>query len=405
MTTVKKKLPYELYDVAGLEDWFSRMAAEGYHLEDCWENQAEFRVEEPKKNVRFRLEAQGTYEYDWNQDEAYAAGGWEHVTTIRGFFYVFRCDDPTARELHTDPKIQSWTMRKLIWRQSLGVLALLVLWGVNFSLRLKIFDLNGLREFAAFVMLEDAVLLIVSALVPLVAHFLAVQANQITMLVRLKRRLASGLPMDREKHYPRSFWRHGFQRVLICAALISMFAGALMYQREPAQVEAADYPHVALEEVVPEGYFGEPMQYFKQAELESSLLVPVQLRYAHRAFRNDEEGNRARIYLDYSEARFPEAAKIILRSMLYDQERGLKTEREWQEKYPDKFDRFALDTGAVRTAHEALDELWVWDVQYENDDRLHRHYFGRKGNVAFELTTTLPEPEAALEVLVERLEG
>jgi len=178
-----------------------------------------------------------------------------------------------------------------------------------------------------------------------------------------------------------------------------------MYQREPAQVEAADYPHVALEEVVPEGYFGEPMQYFKQAELESSLLVPVQLRYAHRAFRNDEEGNRARIYLDYSEAVHPGAAKIILRSMLYDQERGLKTEREWQEKYPDRFDRFALDTGAIRTAHEALDELWVWDVQYENDDRLHRHYFGRKGNVAFELTTTLPEPEAALEVLVERLEG
>ena len=72
MATIKKKLPYELYDVAGLEDWFSQMAAEGYHLVDCWQSKAEFTVATPKENVRFRLEAVQTYQYDWNKDRAYA---------------------------------------------------------------------------------------------------------------------------------------------------------------------------------------------------------------------------------------------------------------------------------------------------------------------------------------------
>ena len=404
MKTVKKKLPYELYDVAGLEDWFSQMAAEGYHLEDCWENQAEFRVEEPKANVRFRLEAQGTYEYDWNQDEAYKAGGWDHVTTIRGFFCIFRCDDPAAPELHTDPKIQSWTMKKLLRRQSLGLLMWFLYWVIIWNVRLGV-AVGGWAEMVSFMLTENAVLLSLGATVLFVAHFLVIQTNQLVMLFRLKRRLASGLSMDREMRNPRSFWRHGFRLVLVGGLLVSLVAGNALYQREPVAVDPAKYPHVTMEEVIPAGYFTEELEFTQKAELKTSLLVPVQFRYTDRAFKDDEVGTRARVYLDYNEAISPGAAKLILQGLLYDQERGLKTEREWQEKYPDRFSRFALDTGAVWVEYDSLDELWVWDVRYEDSDQLIRHYFGRKGNIAFELHLILPEPELALEVLMERLEG
>lgn len=402
MTTVKKKLPYELYDVAGLEDWFSRMAAEGYHLEDCWENKAEFRVEEPKEHVRFRLEAQGTYEYDWNQDEAYAAGGWEHIATIGGFFCIFRCDDPAARELHTDPEIQSWTMKKLIRRQSFSLLFWMIYWVFLSNIRL-VNTLGGLSEMISYLLTEDAILLIVGVSVLFAAHFLVVQTNQLVMLVRLKRRLASGLPMDRETRYPRSFWRHGFQWVIVGGLILSVFVGSSLYQREPVAVKPEDYPHVALEEVIPDGYWEEDLEFIQKAELKTSLLVPVQLRYTNRASLDDEQGTRARIDLDYSEAVLPGAAKLLLRGWIQSQERSIQTEREWREKYPDKFSRFALDTGPVRTPCERLDELWVWDIQYEDSDQLHRHYFGRKGTITFELTTTLPEPDMALELLIEKI--
>ena len=404
MATVKKKLPYELYDVAGLEDWFSRMAAEGYHLVDCWGNQAEFTVATPMEGIRYRLEAQGTYEYDWNQDEAYKAGGWDHVTTIRGFFCIFRCDDPAAPELHTDPKIQSWTMKKLLRRQSLGLLMWMAYWvlqwGLNFGVKL-----GGVQEGLGLLICSDGMLLLMGTILVTMVHFLAVQANQLVMLFRLKRRLASGLPMDRETRYPRSFWRHGFQWVLVGGLILSAVVGSSLDQREAVAVDYRGYPHVTLEEVVPAGYLTEELEFTQKAELKTSLLVPVQFRYTDRAFQDDEEGNRARVYLDYSEAFSDAAAGLLLRGLLHDQERGLKTEREWQEKYPDRFSRFALDTGPVWREYDGLDELWVWDVQYENSDQMIRHYFGRKGNTAFELHLILPEPELALEVLMERLEG
>jgi hypothetical protein len=262
---------------------------------------------------------------------------------------------------------------------------------------------GGMAEMVHYLLTEDAILLIFGSTVLVVIHFLAVQINQLVMLVKLKRRLAAGLPMDRETRYPRSFWRHGFQIVLVGVVMLSVVVGSALYQREPLKVDPAGYPHVALAEVVSEEDFEENLIFSREAQLKTSLLVPVQLRYRDRAFRNDEEGNRARIYLDYRETVSAWAAKVVLHGMMYDQERGLKTEREWQAKYPDRFQLIVRDTGAVWTEHDALDELWVWDVQYEDAELFHRHYFGRKGNVAFELTTTLPEPDGALEILLEKI--
>ena len=255
MATVKKKLPYELYDVAGLEDWFSQMAAEGYHLVDCWQNKAEFTVATPKENVRYRLEAVETYQYDWNKDRAYEEMGWHHVATILGFFYIFQCDDPVVPEIHTDPEIQSWTMKKLIRRQWFTMLWLPLYWA--FMMRDQVgrlikWPMYQLKES----LLTDPMLMLNAFLVLLLLYFLWTQGTMITMLSRLKKRLASGLPMDRTKRYPRSVWKHFSGKVgaiVYLAVIVIVFA---QISREPLNVVVEDYPHVSLEEVIPGQYTG-----------------------------------------------------------------------------------------------------------------------------------------------------
>ena len=253
MATVKKKLPYELYDVAGLDDWFSQMAAEGYHLVDCWQNKAEFTVATPKENVRYRLEAVETYQYDWNKDRAYEEMGWHHVATILGFFYIFQCDDPVVPEIHTDPEIQSWTMKKLIRRQWFTMLWLPLYWA--FMMRDQVgrlikWPMYQLRES----LLTDPVLMLNAFLVLLLLYFLWTQGTMITMLSRLKKRLASGLPMDRTKRYPRSAVQHFSWWVLLVAYAVAVGYAFWIISRDPLEVDAADYPHVSLEEVIPGQY-------------------------------------------------------------------------------------------------------------------------------------------------------
>lgn len=405
MATVKKKLPYELYDVAGLEDWFARMAAEGYHLVDCWQNKAEFTVASPKKNVRYRLEAQQTYQHDLEKDRAYAEQGWDYVTSIPFFFYIFRCDDPENEELHTDPTIQSWTMKKLIRRQYLSLLVWLLNMVIQFTINFGV-RLGGIQEAWSLMICSDAMLLILGATVLFVVHFLWAQVVQLVMLARLKQRLASGLPMDREKRYPRCFWMHGFRWVLGAVLLAAVVGGFAIHQREAEgrAVNIADYPHVSLEDVISGEYTDSVDPYHYQgAKLRHSVLVPVQFTYGDGGYLKGDREQRVRTYLNYYEACSPGAAKLLLSSCMLDQKRGLKTEKAWQVKYPEEFSLIVVDTGAVWRDHDELDELWVWDIQYEDDQLFHRHFFARKGNVAFELTTTLPDPDAALDILLEKM--
>jgi len=405
MAKVKKKFPYELYDVAGLEDWFAQMAAQGYHLEDCWGDKAQFTLGEPKHNVRYRLEAQQTYQYDWNKDREYAEQGWHHVTTIIGFFYIFRCDDPEIEELHTDPTIQSWTMKKLIRRQAFWFVWWPLYW--LFMMRGSVGTLLTYPSILAADLLTSNFLLVgYAVMLAGITYLIICQIVQFNALRRLRQRLASGLPMDRTKHYPRSFWRHGFSWLLYGLTIAVMIAALLMENQRQEEFRLEDYPHITLEDVLPgqvrRSY--KNLNYWQGQQLGKSLLVPVQLVYGDAAYW-EEDGSKVRIHLTYYEARFPEAAKLLLKGQLQDQARGMETERDWYENHPDMFSKLVLDTGPVPAEHEGLDELLIWDTRYEDNHSLNRHYFGRKGSMAFELTVTIPQPEQALELMVERMEG
>lgn len=402
MATVKKKLPYELYDVAGLEDWFSQMAAEGYHLVDCWQNKAEFTVASPKENVRYRLEAQQTYQYDWNKDRAYAENGWHHVTTIEGFFYIFQCDDPEIEELHTDPTIQSWTMKKLIRRQWWMLIWMPLYW--LFMLRDSIGRFFTAPHMAGTDMIRSNVLLgTYAVLIFVMVYIVACQTVQLNALRKLKQRLASGLPMDRTKRYPRSFWRHGFMWVLVALIAVGLFGALKAENGQVREFRLEDYPHVTLEELLP-GQTVEPeeeLRFWTGKRLETSLLAPVQLLFGDAACL-ESDGSPVRIHMRYVETRSPWMASIILKGEMEELAQSLDIERSWHENHPDEFPAIVLDTGPVLIEREGWDELWVWDTQREGSDPT-RDFLGRIGNKVFILYAILPEPEAALDVMAEKM--
>ena len=59
---VRKAIPYQLYDMAGLQQWFEEMSAKGFLLDSFGIRTGIFRVGEPAPEVRYRLEPQ-TYRH------------------------------------------------------------------------------------------------------------------------------------------------------------------------------------------------------------------------------------------------------------------------------------------------------------------------------------------------------
>ena len=101
--------PVELYDVAAVESWLEERDREGYHLlrfrglygifyQDCSVAPSRYRLQ-----PLLRKEKSPPPE----MTDAYRELGWEYVCTLAGTFHIWRCGDPAAPELDTDPVVQS----------------------------------------------------------------------------------------------------------------------------------------------------------------------------------------------------------------------------------------------------------------------------------------------------------
>ncbi len=107
---VKKYLPVEPFDMAGLEKWLSDMAAQGLYVQKLNGEWAKFRPGPAGSRVRYALDITGPCDIDHERNENYAQMGWHYVTTLVNMYYVYYSEDPGAPELHTDPVTQSGTL-------------------------------------------------------------------------------------------------------------------------------------------------------------------------------------------------------------------------------------------------------------------------------------------------------
>ena len=130
-----KLAPDNLYDVPAQQAWLEDQAATGWFLTSAggpfW--LARFQRGEPK-TVRYRLEPAGVREAspDAEQRALYRRLGWEYVDTAGKSLHIWRCDDPAAPELHTEPETESraydrlYRDQRILDRVCVGLLLFLV---------------------------------------------------------------------------------------------------------------------------------------------------------------------------------------------------------------------------------------------------------------------------------------
>lgn len=144
---VKRIPPCPDYDIRGTEKWLEDMALKGFILCEGHAFQygfAYFETGEPRR-IRYRItpakKVTGTIGSpnadlkppDEETLEFHSQFGWAY-TTYRGQFWIFRCEDPTAPEMNTDPQVQAIALKvaekrlreHLLWLMVYGILMIAV---------------------------------------------------------------------------------------------------------------------------------------------------------------------------------------------------------------------------------------------------------------------------------------
>ena len=214
--------PVELYDVAAVESWLEERDREGYHLlrfrglygifyQDCSVALSRYRLQ-----PLLRKEKSPPPE----MTDAYRELGWEYVCTLAGTFHIWRCGDPAAPELDTDPVVQSMgygylerKMRRHLLRLPaillvcLGICVLPWFWGAG--------DMPLVDQLEHALPGEGLFWLLMAAAA---VGFELLDAFRMR---RLLRSLGTGVPLER----PRS-WR--LQKRVTQAVMVLIWAGVLI---------------------------------------------------------------------------------------------------------------------------------------------------------------------------------
>ena len=217
--TYYQQAPVSLYDTAAVEAWLEDSAREGYRLlrviPRCGGARGIFQWDLPRE-CRYRLEPAGESEPDPERVETYRELGWDYVTTYK-VFHIWRCDDPAAPELETDPVVQAMGVRLLrrkVLRDMAATAGLLLLWPIV------------LMRFTTLLELVEGGL--PGALVVL-AVFLAAGVAQVALEFRMVRRrersLAAGIPPSHERPYRKQLAAAYILSILLIPAMLIVTNG------------------------------------------------------------------------------------------------------------------------------------------------------------------------------------
>ena len=199
----RRTCPISIYDVAAVETWLEDLARRGEAPVSFTGSRVDLLPDAPRES-RFRLQPfrRRKEVLDPERVAAYRSMGWRLVGKLGGVFWVWRCDDPGAPELDTDPVVQGegyrYLKRRMIFRTVacglvwLALLGLLVFTVLNLSLR------TLLRQ-GSWLTLTAAPLVAVSLLAVLGVQLWLDARNT----WRLWRTLSAGVPLERPKPYRR----------------------------------------------------------------------------------------------------------------------------------------------------------------------------------------------------------
>lgn len=118
---IYRMVPCPAYRIELFQTWLEDLAREGLILEpDTFLFGIATFTRQSPQHLRYRLEPAAKHagsmnEYDtpdYRAAEIYQAFGWEYVARY-GQFYIYRCADSSAPELHTDPFLQELSLGSL----------------------------------------------------------------------------------------------------------------------------------------------------------------------------------------------------------------------------------------------------------------------------------------------------
>ena len=423
---VKKLLPCALWDFAGIQDRLNEQAQDGYALEKWpgWSfmGWVRFRRDPQAVHTRYCLDPIGERFNEaelWSRAASYREFGWHYVDKIGRLYAIYRCDDPQAQPLYSDPDSLYRASRKQMRWAWVG-LAFWLLWAALLFRDEWPLLFRWPAEFLMELILRAEILIPLYGVMALLAvHSLACTAG-ITLGLRRNRAC-----LRRGQWPPAGPWRSPEFRswlvtVLVVGSGILFLAwlglsGTVRTERLSGP-EDWDFPHVALEETLPAG---SRLRAYSRQELlphsdtmARSLLAPEQYDVAQGGMVTLEDGTRSdtRLYQESVRTLSPALARAVYRGRVAAHRHSLEKYRiSWGENastlHPD------LPTAYDYTREEALpcpglEGLTRFVYQFSDETVPNTVYIGLAGDRVFVLNCSgAVDSEAALDLLVRRLGG
>lgn len=261
---VRRLCPCPAYDVEGMESWLTDLAREEGLLliqDGIFAGVATFEKGEPRQ-MKYRLGAVSKFTGPLDPDglspdpeavELAREFHWECVAKW-GSFYIYRTDDPSARELNTDPEVQALAIRN-VKQYRAGRILWCVCWLILYPL-----SLLGSRSGILRSTVEIGTPLVLLG-VFLVVWTTAGGILELRHLRRLEKKLREEGALAEGKD-----WRRGgpYQvKSLVQTALIAVWVillltrwSASMDRREPQPIDPDSVPFATIRDFGTGGYAG-----------------------------------------------------------------------------------------------------------------------------------------------------
>ena len=330
--------PCPEYDIEAMESWLSDMAAEGLVLsrDGFFFGFGYFEKTEPKA-MRYRLEAtknrSGTLnEFSPSEDarELYEAMGWQYVAA-RGNFHIYCTDDPEARELHTDPRVQAITIdalcRKIRRDVIFEVVWILLLIGIRVGFIGNSALYGAPLVLSAIAIGTPAAILCLAIIIWAIADMV----RKLRKLSELRRKAKNGEELDHGKE-----WRKGRVRYwlgLVINWIITIIFFGLIFSSCMRSVDnkneipldefTGTLPFATMREFIPNSTFEQDetsLGYqMNTVEIRSDFLAPVAIDFDQTGsiYVDEEYCVRGGLGVTYIEARNEWLAKEIFRELKY----------------------------------------------------------------------------------------
>lgn len=228
--------PFDTSDYVSRERWLEGRAAKGWKLVSYTGKFPKFEKTAPFK-ARYRLD----YHHDRNMDDEqvalYEEAGWEFVDTLGEQFFIFMTTDPHAEELHTDPEMQAYAMRKLMRDHVLGlvlaavVLTLYIWWLVHEVNKVSTPVAELIRTGPGPILYGIATL----------GFLTYVQVSQAIRFIKIWKQLRRGEHRPKEKSYRKAAFSDGLGWIV---ALVACFSWLIVDAMDPRTRinNVSDYP-------------------------------------------------------------------------------------------------------------------------------------------------------------------